>query len=228
MELPRIDNANLWDKTYQILKEQIIQRTFAPNEKLVIPELAKQLGVSRTPIRDALTRLEMEGLVTTVPKVGTFVTAIGRQDVEQIMDTRLMLELWTVQKIADLDPNKLDETIHRIRAILDESGKELDRLPVDEYLKRDYNLAFHLAFIELGNNPRNTSIYKSVMNYRFIAFKNTLVTKEMIESAMNQHHEIFESLKDRDFDKLRTKLADHLQDAKKRIIEQIEAHGGAV
>mgnify|MGYP001375909708 CR=1 FL=1 len=228
MELPRIDNANLWDKTYHILKEKIIQRTFAPNEKLMLPELAKQLGVSRTPIRDALTRLEMEGLVSTVPKVGTFVTAIGRQDVEQIMDTRLMLELWTVNKIAAFDPNMLNEPIRRLGAILDESRKESERLPVDEYLKRDYNLSFHLAFIELGNNPRNTAIYKSVMNYRFIAFKNTLVTKEMIVSAINQHEEIFQALNERDFDKLRAMIADHLEDAKKRIIEQIEAHGGTV
>ena len=93
MDLPKLDNTNLWDKTYVILKDRILKRDFQADEKLSIPELASQLGVSRTPIRDALNRLETEGLVKTISKVGTFVNAIDTEDFLNIMDTRLMLEL---------------------------------------------------------------------------------------------------------------------------------------
>ena len=96
MNLPRIDTSNLWDKTYVLLKDRILRRDFKPNEKLSIPDLAAQLGVSRTPIRDALNRLEKDGLVKTVSKVGTFINALEVREVVEIMDTRLMLDLWVV------------------------------------------------------------------------------------------------------------------------------------
>ncbi|WP_201305319.1 GntR family transcriptional regulator [Paenibacillus puerhi] len=91
-----------------MLKESIIRRKFDPNQKLSIPELSDQMGVSRTPVRDALNRLEMEGLVKTVSKVGTFVVAITAEDVLNIMDTRLMLELWVVDKLEGVRKDVLD------------------------------------------------------------------------------------------------------------------------
>src|SRR5690349_17475333 len=109
MSLPRIDNSNLWDKTYSILKEQIIRREFGANEKLSIPKLAEQLGISRTPIRDALNRLEMDGLVKTISKVGTFVSAIDEKTILDIMDTRLMLEFWVIEKIPQLPKADIKE-----------------------------------------------------------------------------------------------------------------------
>src|SRR5690606_32682147 len=100
--LSKLDTSNLWDQTYSLLKESIIRREFAPNQKLMIPELAETLGISRTPIRDALTRLEMDGLVRSVPKVGTFVTPITSGDVRDIIETRIILEQWAVDKFIEM------------------------------------------------------------------------------------------------------------------------------
>src|SRR5690348_13796755 len=106
VNLPKLDTSNLWDQTYNILKDRIIHRQFAPNQKLIIPELAETLGISRTPIRDALTRLEMDGLVRTISKVGTFVTPITSKDICDIMETRLILEDWAVDRFMKSAPDK--------------------------------------------------------------------------------------------------------------------------
>lgn len=226
MDLPKIDNSNLWDKTYMILKERIVHRDFKPNQKLSIPELAAQLGVSRTPIRDALNRLEMDGLVKTVSKVGTFVTALEIEDILDIIDTRLMLELWVIERLPMLSSDELNEKIGILESILEKSTNSLSQIPLGSYLRSDYNLLFHIEFVKLGGNHRNAEIYLSMMNYHFLAAENDLFTKDMVTSAIEQHYIVIKSLKERNWGNLRTAIKLHLHDAKERLIKQLEVNNG--
>ncbi|XEQ94754.1 HTH-type transcriptional repressor GlaR [Sporomusa carbonis] len=226
MDLPKLDNTNLWDKTYMLLKDRITRRQFKPNQKLSIPELAKQLGVSRTPIRDALNRLEMDGLVKTVSKVGTFVCALEAEDILDIIDTRLMLELWVVEKLPLLSDAEYAEKVSRLESILEVASNSVKQIPLDSYLRTNYNLQFHMAFIELGGNKKNADIYLDMMNYHFLAAENDLFTKEMVTSALDQHYAIIKALKDKNFDNLKTAIKLHLEDSKERLIRQLHANGG--
>jgi DNA-binding GntR family transcriptional regulator len=226
MELPKLDNSNLWDKTYILLKERILRREFKPNQKLSIPDLAKQLGVSRTPIRDALNRLEMDGLVKTVSKVGTFVNALEIEDILDIIDTRLMLELWVVEKLTLLSAEEYAKEISRLENILQEASLSVAKIPLGSYLRTNYNLRFHMAFVELGGNKRNTEIYLSMMNYHFLAAENDLFTKEMVTSAVEQHYTILNALCKKDFETLKSAIKSHLDDSKERLIRQLQANGG--
>lgn len=228
MELPKIDNSNLWDKTYMILKERIIRREFKPNQKLLLPELSEQLGVSRTPIRDALNRLEMDGLVRTVSKVGTFVSAINKMDVLDIIDTRLMLELWVVQKLPRLEESELKHKSKQLAAILDEAENSILALTLEEFLKSDYNLQFHMEFLRAGNNKRILDIYLSMMNYHYLAAEQSLFTKEMVQSAINQHREIVLALEKRNFAKVADCIRLHLEDSKERLLQRLEVCGGQI
>jgi DNA-binding GntR family transcriptional regulator len=228
MSLPRIDTSNLWDKTYTLLKESIIRRKFEPNQKLSIPELSDQLGVSRTPVRDALNRLEMEGLVKTVSKVGTFVVAITEQDVLNIMDTRLMLEFWVTGKLQDVDPDALKLRISRMEQILRLSAEKVDANRVDDYLNADFNLEFHMEFMELGENKHNTEIYLRTMNYRYITMKSSIVTEEMVKVAQDQHKQIVEALKGGQTSDLKQVIRLHLEDSKERLLKGIRENGGAI
>lgn len=226
MELPKLDNSNLWDKTYILLKERILRREFKPNQKLSIPELAKQLGVSRTPIRDALNRLEMDGLVKTVSKVGTFVNALEIEDILDIIDTRLMLELWVVEKLTLLSADDYAQKIGKLENILQEASLSVEKIPLGSYLRTNYNLRFHMAFVELGGNKRNTEIYLSMMNYHFLAAENALFTKEMVTRAVEQHYTILNALREKNFETLKAAIKLHLDDSKERLIRRLQANGG--
>lgn len=228
MELPKLDNTNLWDKTYMILKERIVRREFQPNQKLSIPHLATQLGVSRTPIRDALNRLEMEGLVKTVSKVGTFVSAIEVEDVLDTIDTRLMLELWVVQKLPSLPKKELAEKIAKLKTLLDEASVAVEELSLEAYLKSNYNLQFHIEFIKMGNNKKNVDIYLAMMNYHFLAVEHSLFTKDMVVSAIDQHYSIVAALKRGDFAEVASSIRLHLDDSKERLIKRLKANGGQI
>ncbi|MFC0215324.1 GntR family transcriptional regulator [Paenibacillus chartarius] len=226
--LPKLDTSNLWDKSYNILKEKIIRREFLANEKLSIPELAEQLGVSRTPIRDALNRLEMDGLVKTVSKVGTFVNAIEIEDVQNIMDTRLMLEFWVADKIAAQTKDQIQQEVVTMEQILQTSKENIEILPLDTYLQYDYNMAFHLEYMNIGKNKRNMEIYKSIMNYRFLAAQASLITKEMVTTALEQHTAILHAVKEGSMYDIKTMIKLHLDDSKMRLLEKIHANGGAI
>lgn len=228
IDLPKLDTSNLWDKTYNILKESIIRREFSANQKLSIPELAEHLGVSRTPIRDALNRLEMEGLVKTVSKVGTFVVGIEIDDVLDIMDTRLMLEFWVVEKISYYTKDKIKQEILQMEQILRDSDEAIETLPLETYLQYDYNMAFHLEFIKLGKNNRNIEIYKNIMNYRFLAGKNALISKEMITTASKQHFAILTALKSGNIVDIKSAIKLHLDDSTERLLDKIKKNGGII
>jgi DNA-binding GntR family transcriptional regulator len=226
VNLPKIDSSNLWDKTYSILKERLIRREFKPNEKLSIPELAENLGVSRTPIRDALNRLEMEGLVTTVSKVGTFVKPIGVNDILDIMDTRLMLEFWTAESIASLSSRDLHDTLTVMDNILHQSSRLIESSVFESYLQADFNMAFHLEFIKLGKNQKNIEIYQNLMNYRFVTMKSSLITKEMVVTAQEQHSAIIDALKHGDVNDIKKVVQLHMEDSKERLLNKIKSNGG--
>ncbi len=226
MNLPKLDNSNLWDKTYLILKDLIVRREFKPNEKLSIPDLSVKLGVSRTPIRDALTRLEMEGLVKTVSKVGTFVNAIAIEDVLDIIDTRLMLEYWVVDKLPTLHEKEYLVKIRELEEILEQAGSSVEKIPLGSFLRTDYNLRFHIEFIRLGNNQKNVEIYLNMMNYHYLAAENSLFTKDMVTSALDQHYAMIKALKDKDFAALKAAIKTHLDDSKDKLIERLMANGG--
>lgn len=228
MRLAKLDNSNLLNKTYDVIKDLIIRREFKPNQKISIPELATQLGVSRTPIRDALNRLEKDGLVKTVSKVGTFVNAIETDDILNIMDTRLMLELWVLEKLHLLTDEELTRKVKKLETLLGSAAALIDKRSLDSFLKSDYNLQFHIQFLELGSNQRNVEIYIDLMNYHNLAVERALITKEMVSSAIEQHYAIVTAIKNRDIDGAKKAVNLHLKDSTDRLLERLNANGGQI
>lgn len=225
VHLPKIDNSNLWDKTYTILKERIVRREFSPNQKLSIPELSEQLGVSRTPVRDALNRLEMDGLVTTVSKVGTFVNAVSAEDVLNIMDTRLMLEFWVISKLFEVPKLEIDAALTRMEIILHQASQLISTESMESYFKEDYNLAFHVEFMKLGRNRKNIDIYIKIMNYRFFTLKSSLTSLDMIMDAQEQHMKIIDAIRNGNTEDIRNVIKMHMDDSKIRLLQKIKESG---
>lgn len=224
--LPRLDRTNLWDRSYNLLKQMILRREFKPGAKLALPELSRQLGVSRTPIREALNRLEMDGLVRTVPKVGTFVNAIDEQMIADVMDTRLMIELWVADMLPRLPEEKVTATADTMEEILASSAKLVRARQFSAHAIAENNVEFHLLYVALTGNKYNVEVYRTAMNYRNIAIQNDRISKEMIESAHAQHEEIVAAIRSRDPKRLRQIIQSHLSDSQERLVGNIVRGGG--
>ncbi|MBO9605055.1 MAG: GntR family transcriptional regulator [Paenibacillaceae bacterium] len=226
--LPKLQVANIWDQAYQLLKERILARQFGANEKLLIPELAEQLGISRTPIRDALIRLEMEGLVRTVSKVGTFVNPVQEDNVIDIMACRDMIDSWTIDRLAQLPQDRLRSVLAEAAAIVGIAEQAILRADDDNKGQANFDLDFHLAFVGAAGNRKNVEMYRNLMHYRFLNFGGALVTREMMARAVEQHRAILDTMLTGDGEAAKRVLREHLDYSSRNIRLAIEQNGGEI
>lgn len=135
------------DAVTEALRTAIRQGVLAPGERLAQAELAEQLGVSRIPLRDALRRLEMEGVVHIDGRRGAWVTRLGSRDISEIYEMRLILETRCVRYAVDaLDDDDIDSII-----ALSEEMDRHDLSPVDGYAARR---KFYAQLYQCAHRPR--------------------------------------------------------------------------
>ncbi len=149
------NHPSLRERIVTRLRDAIIAGDLRPKSRLMEPELARQLGVSRTPLREAIRQLEAEGFLTATPRVGTFVTEVTPRDVEETYAIRGVLEGLAARHAAECpDPAKAS----RLRSILAEMAKK-----TADY--RQYHEAagrFHDAIFALSGNQRLQALYQSL------------------------------------------------------------------
>ena len=115
-----IEHSDLTTKVYQWLKERIMHHAFLPGDKLDIQQLADDLGVSRTPVKDAINRLTSEGLVVLRSRRGTYVATLTPAAMRDLFEMRTMIECWAVQHAA---AEAMRATAPEMRALFDRSTR---------------------------------------------------------------------------------------------------------
>lgn len=221
MGIKRIDKTNLLEKTYQIIKEQILGGHFKPGEKLSVLKLSEDLGVSRTPIRDALNRLEIEHLIVTTPKVGTFVANITEKRIIELIDARVMIEIWASRCMLELPKSERDKLLIEIRYLLEKAEKDFSCSSFTDYLEKDYNLKFHKSLLAAMKNEYISDLFLKTMEYHTLAIQSSLITKQMVEDGLKQHVQILEALENEDFDGAVILLRSHLQYSQVQLVNNL-------
>src|SRR5262249_39681145 len=115
MEITRIQRDRAADAVYNVLRQAILGSTMKPGERLQIDDLAGKLGVSLTPVRQAVQQLASEGLVHIKPRSGTFVASLSKRDVEETFDIRCALECLAAEKAVE---NVSRDQIKRLKELL--------------------------------------------------------------------------------------------------------------
>jgi len=195
--------ASLRDRAYAALKQAIVDADIYshPGEvRIDERQLALSLGVSRTPIREAMTLLEQEGLLRTVPRKGIFIV---RKTKRQIVE---MIEMWAAiesmaARLATL--NASDDEIAGLRKMFDDFRNAAPAEHINEY--SDANIAFHQAIIRLsGSHLMGKTIDNLFIHVRAIR-KMTISQKDRAARSIIDHMNIIEALEKRD-----TELAERL------------------
>ncbi len=155
---PLAHHLSLRERIVERLRVAIVSGDLAPKTRLLEPELAKQLNVSRTPLREAIRQLEAEGLVATISRIGTFVSEITTQDVEDLYAIRAVLEGLAARQAAENpDPGK--------REILHGILEELAKRTGDYRRYHEVSGQFHDAIAVLSGNRRLCAIYQALAQH---------------------------------------------------------------
>ena len=187
---------SLRSRVFHEIQENILNGVYKENEELRENTIAKELGVSRTPVREALRQLELEGLVRIVPNKGACVTGISKKDVRDIYAVRSMLEglcaRWATEHITDEQIDELEEIIMLSEFYLNR-GKEGQPQQVTELDGK-----FH----EILYGASDSRILKHVLSdfhkYVKMARKASVADPARAAKSIEEHKDILEAIKNRD------------------------------
>lgn len=181
----------LRERVRDLVRDRIVRGEFAPGDRLVERVLAEEMGVSRVPVREALTLLKGEGFVQDVPRRGVIVTVLAKEDVDDLFDVRVALE---VQCARLASTRATDDEIQALAAIADEADAALARGDVDAIA--DLNQAFHDAVPRMAHNR----ILASTLEPLEGRLHWVLRQNRSPEILLAEHRELVEALALRDAD----------------------------
>ena len=195
---------SLRGRVFQKVREDILSGVYEDHEELKEAALARELGVSRTPEREALRQLELEGLVAIIPNKGAFVTGISGKDVYDIYRIRSVLEglcaRWATEHITDQQIEELEEIILLSEFHLHKGGKQAGQVT-------ELDGKFHKVLYEASNSRILEHVLSDFHKYVQMVRSKSVAEKERAEKSIMEHRKILEAIKNKDAD-LAEKLAD--------------------
>lgn len=201
---------------YEELKLLILTGKIAPGMRLMEEELADDMGVSRTPIREAIRKLEKEGLITIEPRRGAYVSQISTNDIIEILEVRQNLEglaaSLAAQRMTPEEKEKLKE-ITLAYEVAVESGDMAEMIKCDT--------KFHHLIVEATRNKiliqMVEQLQELVLRFRYIYYDNFKRAEQMLV----EHQAIYESILHGDTDKSKETADVHIERLKQLIIEEL-------
>ena len=209
---------NLSARVYNQIKHRILCNEIMPGEKLHHQDLSERLGVSRTPVREALTRLVQEGYVSFLPNRGFTCKEIRIQEAEELYDLREALEAFAVEKaIAKLTEASLDQ----LRKKMSSYGRDVQKRFTRERLVYDQDV--HMQIIRLAGNETLTNTLSHVFE-RIVLKRRTdgLYDPARGLTAHEEHMRLLDAMEQRNIGAAVAIIREHIQAGKKNVMADLE------
>lgn len=210
-----ISRRSLADGVYDHIRGQIVSGVFEPDARLMEPVLAEELGVSRTPIREALRRLEQEGLVRRNPRdLGRYVRSLSPEDIREVLGVRAVLEGYAARLAAErASASELDglASVHERAA----QAVELDGIKQLVVL----NTQFHDGIVAASHSPQCAALIEAlrdkILLYRFAFLRSDRLRRE----SFSEHRAILAALRERDGDRAEGLLRRHVTQVAEALVD---------
>lgn len=214
MNLPQIKSrGSLTEKTYNTLKRAILDLDLKPGQLLTEEELSEQLGVSRTPLRSALSKLDYENLITIIPGRGTYVTELSSKHMEDIFDVREVVDMLSVKLAAE---RKTDENIKEMNDLIKEQELLLEAgdFDVKQFIKLDID--FHCVIAKAANNEiLDRLTLELVEGYNRYILSTPFLDRA--DTIVLEHRKIIEAIKEGNGEKASLIIQSHITDIKEEL-----------
>lgn len=208
----------LRDVVFNTLRRAILKGELKPGERLMEIALAERLGVSRTPIREAMRKLELEGLVVMIPRRGAQVANITEKDLNDVLEVRIALEKMAIEKACELiTEEQLEE--------LNNAAKEFEKAIDEENVVKlaEVDVAFHDIIYKASGNVRLNQVLNNLKEQIYRYRVEYLKDEDTRNDLITEHEHIYNAIKERDAEKAMEITFQHIENQRRAIIQTINA-----
>lgn len=210
-------SKSLTELAIEGLREAIVTGQFRLGEPLSEIQLAASMGTSKTPVREALAQLRLEGLVTVVPQSGTFVFTLSSTEVIKLCEFRFILEIAALKLAYQLNRDEFVNSLHIIVENMSSARQSGDRT---KYLRLDTE--FHEQLFNYCNNQYLSDAY-SLIGGKIAALRTHLsLLPNHTQLSFNEHFEFVDSLDNKDLESAKIIIEKHIRRIKDAYVENIE------
>jgi DNA-binding GntR family transcriptional regulator len=212
----KMPKVSLTDKAYSQIKEWIIGFDLKPGTHLSIQDLAEALGISRTPVREALSRLEQEFLVVRSPMKGFAVKSVELHEIEDLFEVRTAIELLAVKQAAKrITPEKC----RQIAESLETTAVWISKEEKSRCLKLEQN--FHMKILEASGNIALEEIGRGVLERIWAIQHLNIITSDALTLAHQHHTAILRALEEGNPRQAEAAMRNHMQHTTRELIARL-------
>ena len=174
------------------IQEAIVSGDLRPNQRLIEAQLSRRFGMSRTPLREAIRRLQQMGYVTILPNGGAAITEFFPKYIQDQFEIREVLETIVVKKACE---RATEEQLSRARHYLEQAAEAAGKHDLDEYTR--FNGLFHDVLLEACDNDRLITMVKTIRNYYYLGRLARIMSEAELRRSIKQRQSLLDALCER-------------------------------
>ena len=209
----------LRDVVFQTLRQAILYGELKPGERLMEIALANRLGVSRTPVREAIRMLELEGLVVMEPRKGAHVAQITEKDLNDVLDVRLGLEELVVQFASE---RITEEDLQNLKAAEEEFEQSMQRNDLVALAAAD--VKFHEVIYQATHNQRLVQMINNIKEQMYRYRMEYLKDVKVRETLVKEHRQLLQALEEHCQESAEDSIRAHIQNQQDAIRRELDAY----
>lgn len=214
-----LDNYKpLREIVFETLREAIISGVLIPGERLMEIQLAEEMGVSRTPVREAIRKLELEGFVVMIPRKGAYVSGISMKDIADVFELRAALEGLAAGLAAE---RVTEEELEQLERILVKLGECVQNNDLEQLVELDTE--FHDTLFKASRNERLVQIVSNLREQIQRFRTTTLAAPGRMKFAIQEHKKIVEAVSERNVELARALASEHIENAENSMLDVFNA-----
>lgn len=215
---PRI---NATEQAYQAIRKEILTGRLAEGERLTETRLSEDLGMSRTPIREAVGRLILEGFIERQSGYTTRVAHFPEDEAEQVYEIRRLVECYSVKRAAMLATEEDIATLREIHAQMKRDTPPTDEAAYERLTAA--NEAFHRAIVAAARSPRLTALMTTALDVGMVVRTYSMFSARDLERSLAHHAELIEAIEARAPDWAASVMSAHLLAGAARVAKRLQA-----
>jgi DNA-binding GntR family transcriptional regulator len=212
-----LKKENLGGQVFEQIKGMILRGEILPGRRMIESEIASLMGISRTPVREAVHKLEAEGLLTPLPKGGYVVRGLTLSDIEDTFDIRSILESFAGYLAAT---RHTEDELIPLEVKIDEFQRYLNRGDLKRLAM--VNTEFHEVLYAMSKSPRLIKMIHGLRDEIYFLRKIILNSEKMAHLSNKDHREIVESIKNRKAKRVEMLLREHISRGKEFVLHEIK------